>query len=234
MKPWKQEQLHLLLDQRPPDALFDHITAITHRMGFDHCAYGMRAPIPFAQPRILMFHNYPESWQRRYQDKGYLDIDPTVRHGLASLEAYVWPAQKIAEGDVEFWAEASAHGLRDGLSMPVLTNNGIRGMFTVTRSTTDSDPYWAEKLEWLSNIVHQGMSKAVIHQSYAEGRPRLTDRELEVLKWTADGMTSGEIADAINIAERTVNFHINSAVAKLGAPNRTAAVVRAVMMGLIT
>ena len=61
----------------------------------------------------------------------------------------------------------------------------------------------------------------------------LTKREVEVLKWTADGKTSGEISDLLSVSENTVNFHVRNAVSKLQSANRTAAVVRAAMLGLL-
>jgi LuxR family quorum-sensing system transcriptional regulator SolR len=37
----------------------------------------------------------------------------------------------------------------------------------------------------------------------------------------------------MNIAERTVNFHANNAMVKLNASNKTAAVMRAAVLGLL-
>ena len=61
-----------------------------------------------------------------------------------------------------------------------------------------------------------------------------TDREIEVLRWTADGKTASEIADILNISERTANFHIANVITKLNAPNKTAAVIRAGMLGMLS
>jgi LuxR family transcriptional regulator len=41
------------------------------------------------------------------------------------------------------------------------------------------------------------------------------------------------VADILRIAERTVNFHINNAVVKLNANNKTAAAIRAAVLGLL-
>ncbi|MCM5679129.1 helix-turn-helix transcriptional regulator [Schlegelella sp. S2-27] len=62
---------------------------------------------------------------------------------------------------------------------------------------------------------------------------KLSEREVEVLRWTADGKTSNDVADILGISERTVNFHINNAMIKLGASNKTAAAVRAAVLGLL-
>ncbi|MGH2506670.1 MAG: response regulator [Ktedonobacteraceae bacterium] len=62
----------------------------------------------------------------------------------------------------------------------------------------------------------------------------LTERELEVLALLAQGMQNKEIALHLIISERTVKFHVNSIMGKLGAANRTEAVVLAAQKGLIT
>jgi DNA-binding response OmpR family regulator len=61
----------------------------------------------------------------------------------------------------------------------------------------------------------------------------LNDREVETLTWAARGKTSAEIAEIIGITKRTVDFHVDNARAKLGAPTRTAAVIKAAAGRLI-
>jgi LuxR family quorum sensing-dependent transcriptional regulator len=56
-------------------------------------------------------------------------------------------------------------------------------------------------------------------------RRKLTDREREVLTWAARGKTALEIGEILGIAKRTVDGHTQSAMQKLGAVNRTHAVV---------
>jgi LuxR family transcriptional regulator len=56
---------------------------------------------------------------------------------------------------------------------------------------------------------------------------RLTERERECLRYSAQGLSAKEIARIIDRAVPTVVLHLNSAAKKLGARNRTQAVVRA-------
>lgn len=56
----------------------------------------------------------------------------------------------------------------------------------------------------------------------------LTAREAEVLHWVARGKSAWEIGEILNIAKRTVDEHVQTAVRKLGAVNRTHAVAIAV------
>jgi DNA-binding NarL/FixJ family response regulator len=63
--------------------------------------------------------------------------------------------------------------------------------------------------------------------------PSLTPRERAVLERMARGLGNKQIAATLGISERTVKFHVSSLFTKLGAANRTEAVIRATQAGLI-
>jgi DNA-binding NarL/FixJ family response regulator len=65
------------------------------------------------------------------------------------------------------------------------------------------------------------------------GDDDLTPRELQVLAMIRDGHRNKEIAERLEIAEATVNFHIRNIVDKLRANDRTHAVMIAVRRGLL-
>ncbi|WP_369183006.1 response regulator [Streptomyces sp. Y1] len=69
----------------------------------------------------------------------------------------------------------------------------------------------------------------------AEALPRaaLTGREEEVLRLMATGLTNPEIADALRVRLETVKTHVGNVLTKLGAQNRTHAVVIAYESGLV-
>ena len=62
---------------------------------------------------------------------------------------------------------------------------------------------------------------------------RLSQRELESLRWVSMGKTSWETATILGVSEHTINFHVRNACAKLQAPNRQAAVATALRVGLL-
>jgi DNA-binding CsgD family transcriptional regulator len=61
----------------------------------------------------------------------------------------------------------------------------------------------------------------------------LSAREVEILSLASHGKTAPEMSAALTISERTVAFHINNIVEKLGASNKTHAVALALRQGLI-
>lgn len=68
----------------------------------------------------------------------------------------------------------------------------------------------------------------------AESLPApLTERELEVLKALARGLSNREIADELVITEGTVKNHVSSVIDKLGVRDRTQAILKGQDLGLI-
>ena len=61
----------------------------------------------------------------------------------------------------------------------------------------------------------------------------LTERELEVLRLVATGLSNREIAESMFLAEGTVKNHVSSVLMKLGSRDRTRAVLRALHHGVL-
>jgi NarL family two-component system response regulator LiaR len=61
----------------------------------------------------------------------------------------------------------------------------------------------------------------------------LSDRELEVLRLIADGLTNAEIASKLVISEKTVKGHVSNILGKLHMMDRTQAAVLAWQQGLV-
>ncbi|MGW1889194.1 response regulator [Streptomyces sp. NPDC002004] len=64
-------------------------------------------------------------------------------------------------------------------------------------------------------------------------RPQLSQRELEVLRLVSEGCTNSEIGRRLFIGESTVKTHLLRSFGKLGVSDRTAAVTRALQLGLL-
>jgi len=62
----------------------------------------------------------------------------------------------------------------------------------------------------------------------------LTPREIEILRYMAQGYLNKQIADSLCISEQTIKNHITSILRKLDANARTQAVVTAIKRGLIS
>ena len=91
-------------------------------------------------------------------------------------------------------------------------------------------------------LLAPGVTRRLIAEFARMGAPRgptgkqldgLTERESEVLALVARGMSNGEIAGHLVVAEQTVKTHVSRILMKLGLRDRTQAVVLAYETGLV-
>ncbi len=90
-------------------------------------------------------------------------------------------------------------------------------------------------------FLYPSVAKALVHDYLGrvnEGSERasfdgLSEREQEVLKWIADGLTNQEIGDKLTISVKTVERHRANIMAKLNLHSRTELVKYAIRKGLI-
>jgi len=219
----------------PAELIFGRVATLAQQLGFENCAYGRRSPFSGVRPQVVMLSNYPAHWRARYESLGYLEKDPTVLHGQRSQTPLRW-SDAVFSSTPHFWEDARAFGLRFGWSQSSLDAPGIGGMLTLCRSSeelTASEMANSEsRMQLLSSIAHQALSRALANTP-AITPVCLTPREIEVMKWTAEGRPSQEVAKRLLLSKATVDFHARNATLKLGVPNKTAAAVRATMLGLL-
>jgi len=236
MKCWQSDQLRLVGSASSSQEAFDLVRAEGQRLGFEYCSFGMKGPVPLAAPRVVWCSNYPIEWQRRYSERDYIRIDPSVQQAITSDEMFVWDESNRAKAP-EFMADAAAHGLRYGVGVPRRDARGMNSLLSFVRPEGDigAEELAAkrERLYWLSVMCHDGMLKVWGDLLRDDAEATLSSRELDVLRWACEGKTSTDIAQIMIISEATVNFHTRNACAKLGTSNRTAAAVRAALLGLL-
>lgn len=89
-------------------------------------------------------------------------------------------------------------------------------------------------------FIHSGERYLPLELLQAQAQPnpvlkngQLSDKEMEVLSYLAEGRPNKEIANELNLAEPTVKMHVTAICRKIGAQNRTQAVVMARDLGLV-
>ncbi|GAA2623147.1 response regulator transcription factor [Dactylosporangium fulvum] len=138
----------------------------------------------------------------------------TFRH-----DEYVWGA-----------LHAGASGFLLKRASPERLVDAVR---TVAAGDTLLDP--AVTRDLVSHFLATTGSPDALAQAGAAGRQlaALTDRERQVLRLVAEGLSNAEIADVLVIAESTAKTHVKRILAKLGARDRVQAVVLAYRAGLV-
>jgi len=121
--------------------------------------------------------------------------------------------------------------LRSGASGFLLKDASARELAEAVRLVAAGDALLAPGVtrRRIAEFARMGAPRAP-RRKQLEG---LTERESEVLALVARGMSNGEIADHLVVAEQTVKTHVSRILMKLGLRDRTQAVVLAYESGLV-
>ncbi|MES0864828.1 LuxR family transcriptional regulator [Ruegeria sp. SCPT10] len=207
--------------------------------GIEHFTYFRAARTDTGEVETVIKTSYPESWFERYNERAYHRIDPVVQNGLRNFLPVDWSTIDQKEKRIHnFFGEASEHGIKDnGITIPIRDERNITGLFSINMEAREKSWHLFKK-EFLSDITYLAF---LFHQKVRRGqvgdcavsRPKLSDRETEVLEWAAAGKTAWETAQILQLSQDTVAFYLKNVIAKLGVANKTQAVAVALAHGAI-
>lgn len=214
------------------DAL-DATLKIVKPFGFDYVRWRTEFPLPMSAKKTLALNTAEDHALEKTANGGYDDA-PVPTHCSRSMDPISWL------GTTEDWLfkaipdtmeEYYSWGRFGGWAQSLVESKSIYSMFWVDTSNpiqkADIDNIYYE-MQWISTAVLSRMN-----QVRTKSNITLSLREKEILRWTGDGKTADQISQILSLSQSTVNFHLRNAMTKLDAPNKTAAVVRAIYLGLL-
>ena len=234
MISWRNTRLPKLEGENQITSVFEMALNHTLELGFQFCSFTMSSQLPNNQTKPIHINNYPNEWNDTYKQAHFFDVDPVVDHCKCCVLPFLWE-EKAFGATPSLWQLAKSHGVHLGWTQAVHDFHGVFSMLTLGRGKGEVSPEElyekAGQVLWLCHALH-----AVVAQKFADEpsfKPpcKLTPRETEILKWSAEGKTAAEIAIILCLAERTIGFHMCSIFRKLGVNNKIAAVLRASQMG---
>lgn len=158
-----------------------------------------------------------------------LDINMPKMNGLEVLQNLKMRKSKInvlvltVHNEVEYLMKAVDIGVSGYILKDSESSELKKAIFAIANGETYIQP----------NLIPVLNSK-MIEKNRDEGKiDSLTKRELEVLKLLAVGMYNKEVAEKLNISERTVKNHVSNIFKKLEVTDRTQAAVFAIKNNMI-
>ncbi|MER9298432.1 response regulator transcription factor [Mesorhizobium sp. M0621] len=142
--------------------------------------------------------------------------------GLAAVAGILagHPAQKIVMLTV---SEANADvtmALNAGVCGYVLKGIGSRALADILRNVAAGESYLSPTLSarLLSDLQSQQPTNGI-----ADRLRQLTERQTEILRLVAEGLSNKEVALRLELQEKTVKHHMTGVLSKLNVRNRTEA-----------
>jgi DNA-binding CsgD family transcriptional regulator len=237
MERWKESQLNQLSRATEIDIAYRISLGFAKNIGFKFFAFSTTYQIKTDHFNTVQLNNYPTDWNIEYEQKKFSAIDPVVAHCNHSRLPVLW-TEELFSKTPWLWDALEKQGLQHGWSQSVHDeDSGVCSILSLARSHCPITAYELyENLGFsvfIGRHLHALIAQTLPRKSAKPAVPHLSPREIDVLKLAADGKTAYESARILNLSARTVNFHVQSAILKLGVNNKISAVIAASKDGIL-
>lgn len=198
-------------------------------------------------PTLLKLRNIAGEMYDYWCTREYFRIDPVQRLAMQTSVPFFWNYDPDVETRItRFVTEETKpvcdflreHDMLAGVTVPVhmprgdyATVTGVR--FGARKEFMREATHVLADFNLLAQVFHEAAYELYDDTVLNASGVRLTERERECLSYSAHGLSAKEISRVIGRSVPTVVMHLNSAARKLGAKNKTQAVVRATQCRLL-
>ena len=192
-----------------------------------------------SKPTFLQVGNTPEAYLQASVDRDDMSRDPVSQRLKRMSVPFVYDQNfYVSEGAGDLFEKQAQFGYRTGVCVALHLPGHKHFLLGVDREA--ALPKDAERLTRLMAdlqllAVHaQSAAISLLVPTETDATaPKLTSRELEVLRWTMEGKSAWAVGEILGVTEHAVNFHLRNIFRKLDVSSKHSAVLKALNLGLI-
>ena len=229
------------------DELLKGVSRIAAAVGYDDVAVAyMQRPVSGATPTPTSMTTYPAAWLDECMrlPSSHILMDPILKHLNTQVHPMVWGEATYDSAKIAGVYDAfAAYGLGSGMTVSVRGPTGDAacvGFTCAARKTPVMSQLLSElgMLQLTAAAAYNALARMVsgaLSPTLQDAPPakKLTQRELELLRWSRCGKTAWESSAILGISQATAQFHLKNAIGKLGVGSKQQAVLRALELHLI-
>jgi len=187
----------------------------------------------------VLHHNYPPNYFEEIANTDGRVDSPLMKKWRASQEPVVFQSGRDDQAFPADWVgifnkyqlhNTVAHGVLD-------VHRTIGTYFIFSRIPGEVGEREIFLLKMITPHLHLALVRALTTMEeftrLSAPSEALSDRQKEILRWVNEGKTNWEIAQILEMTEKNVKYHIEQIFAKLQVRNRTQAVAKAMLLGLL-
>ncbi len=185
------------------------------------------------------FGEWPAEWARHYAQNNYFDADPIFSSLLKGREGGYWDEQladfPMDAAGKQVMADAKSFGYPDGYSRLIPTLNGSLYLVSLYGQKIERSADVRIMFDFASTrFVQEGAFLLNRRVGVPLKNHELTSRQLEVLRYKAEGRTDKETAELLYITVKAVEGHLAKVRKQLDARSTSQAISIARGKGMIS
>lgn len=195
---------------------------------------------PFEEPTSMTMqvyaYGFSEEWLELYEREDCRLNDPiperVMEHGAMLTWQEAMAMGPNTGGNESYFARMREHGLVHGFGVPLFGPRGrdAYASFDFGRPPGQVSPSAIGTVRSVAQAGHQRICRLI---DTMRALPVLSEREIEVLTWTARGKSMATIAAILDLSPDTVKTYLRRVYGKLDVSDRVGASVKAIKLGLI-
>jgi DNA-binding CsgD family transcriptional regulator len=216
------------------------LVRFAHELGFGIISGLLVVEQPAGRTATFQLGNTPEAFQSTFANTSIGQRDPVLRRLKRLSAPFVYDQSTyVNEQAADLWDMQALFGYKTGIAMALHLPGGRHFVMGVDREQplpTDDLVLTRMMADLQLLAVHaQDSVIRLLAPQVQESQPllRLTDREIEILKWTAAGKSSWAVSQILNLSEHNVKYHIKRILVKLEVSSKHQAAAKARLLGLI-
>lgn len=220
------------------EGLFLALGRVTHEFSLQHVTLlSLNNPDEKLLSRMVVKSSIPDAFFAEFDRRKLLDLCPLNEIMAQSKLPYCWsvhdtPHSKHLEIDSQTVELQRRYGLITTVAMTLYSREAERFIMRFDGTRHRLTQVELNELGMITLHAFDVLERIRRNQQKKSPSP-LTSRELEVVRWTAQGKTSVEIGKILALSDHTVNAYMTTAIKKLDCVNRTQLVAKALRLRLI-
>ena len=188
------------------------------------------------EPCMMVNSGFPQEWEAAYR-AAPPGSDPLPAIGLRIGRAFRWSQlpddMVLTPTETKYLQSLEQWGMEDGIGITAY-GSAARVGFVGLGKPLQPDGIETANMELLRIAAQASYLRyCELMVLDVDPVPRLSNRELDVLHWMAQGRSNPAIARELGLSHETVDTYIRRLFAKLNVSDRTSAVVKGVSRGLV-
>lgn len=209
-------------------SLFDAVSQGASDLGFDRFILSCHKSDAHRLTLDATMTNLTVDFLRDYGQFDWAEVDAIAARVMAGEDAFSWDSLTPRSTDStkkSFIDFLHSCGVSSGVTVPIAHRNGTVSMLSLI---CNADRVFDERtILFLKIFTHSAIAKVEslglcpsLSADEAISVHSLTDIQVEILKWMAEGKSNLDISTIADLNERSVRYHVSEILKKLGVATR--------------